>query len=231
MLLSSLVRPWVLFAVTVALLWAQSVFTPWAAQVQPRLWLYDLLFYLRYVLVFWAIAEVLHLAFHWNEPRKRYSLLPLGCTLFAASAAAIYQYSESGTRWRVAASHEALAAAAEEDFSDARRRAGHFLVDSVRQPCPGQHWLWLGRPHGGGTGTNIALVRSGSQRPMTPSGDVYAFWQARGGWWVAYQHAARDHQAAAQRRTITPCVPGRIVQSQRQGVDWVSDGRSALPPR
>jgi hypothetical protein len=220
-----------LLAVTLSMIWAHSVFTPWAAHVQPRLWLYDLLFYLRYVLVFWAVAEALHLAFHWNQPRKRYTLLPLVCTILAAWAASMYQHSESGMRWRVAASHGALASAAEADFSDARRRAGHFLVDSVRQPCPGQHWLWLGRPHGGGTGTNIALVRTGEQRPMTPSVDVYAFWPARGGWWFAYQHAARDHQVPAQRTTITPCAPGRILGAQRQGLSWVSDGQRALHSR
>lgn len=216
---------------TLAMIWAQSVFAPWADDVQPRLWLYDFLFYARYVLVFWAVAEALHLAFHWTEPRRQFALLPLALTILAACAALIYQYSEAGVRWRVASSHEPLEAAAATDFSDSRRRAGHFLIDTVRQPCPGQHWLWLGRPHGGGTGTNIALVRTGVRIPMTPSGDVYAFWPAKGGWWFAYQHAARDQQALARRSTLMSCEPGRILQSQRQGFDWVSDGRSALPPR
>lgn len=228
--LSSPIRTWTLLAATLATIWAHSVFTPWAVHVQPHLWLYDLLFYLRYLLGFWAIAELLHLGFHWNGPRRRYTLLALACTILAGWAAWMYQHSEAGARWRVAVSLERLASAAETDFSDTRSRAGHFLVDTVRQPCPGQPWLWLGRPHGAGTGTNTALVHAGDQRPMTPAGDVYAFWPARHGWWFAYQHAARDRQVPAQRTTIT-CAPGRILDSQRQGSAWVRAGQRALPSR
>lgn len=228
MTLSSALRPWALLAATLAWLWASSIFTPWAEDRLPRLWLYDILYYLRYVLIFWALAEVIHLVFHWRQPGKRRALLPLAGTILAAIVAWVYQSSEAGLRWRVDASSEAASAMAEAGFSSQRRRAGHFLVDTVREPCPGQAWLWLGRPHGGGSGTNVALVRTGARPPQSPSGEAYAFWPATPAWWIAYQHAARDVRSAAHPIALAACVPGRVLQRQREGMAWVEAGRRGL---
>ncbi|CAN5676734.1 hypothetical protein BH23PSE2_BH23PSE2_01270 [soil metagenome] len=228
MILSSALRPWALLAATLAWLWATSIFTPWAADRLPRLWLYDLLYYLRYVLIFWALAEAIHLGFHWRQPDKRRALLPLTGTVLVAIVAWAYQSSEAGLRWRVDASSEPASAMAMAGFSDERRRAGHFLVDTVREPCPGQPWLWLGRPHGGGSGTNVALVHTGPQPPHSPSPEAYAFWPAAPGWWIAYQHAAHDHRNAVHPSVPAACVPGRVLQRQREGQAWVEAGRRAL---
>ena len=65
----SSLRLWVLLAATLGWLWASSVFAPWAADRAPRLWLYDLLFYLRVVLLAWAAAEVLRCALRRTWPR------------------------------------------------------------------------------------------------------------------------------------------------------------------
>jgi hypothetical protein len=223
----SVLRPWALFAATVAWLWASSIFTPWAADRLPRLWLYDTLYYLRYVLIFWALAVAIHLGFHWRQPDKWRALLPLAGTVLAAGFAWIYQSSEAGLRWRIDASREPATALAEAGFSDQRRRAGHFLVDTVREPCPGQAWLWLGRAHGGGSGTNIALVRTGAQAPQSPAGEAHAFWPATPGWWIAYQHAARDLSRTAHPTAPAACVPGRVLERQREGMAWVDAGRRA----
>lgn len=228
---ASSLRPWCLLAATLAWLWASSVFTPWAADRLPRLWLYDTLFYLRYVLLLWAAAEAACLAFHWRDRRARHALLPLAGTLLAAGTAWVGLHSEAGLRWRVAASESALAAVADSGASDVRRRAGHFLVDSVRQPCRGQAWLWLGRPHGGGTGINLALVRSGAAPPRTPAADAFAFWPAGDGWWVAYQHAARYRDAVATGAGTPACPRGRILSRQREGLALVEAGRRALRDR
>src|SRR5688572_32389413 len=61
MRLPSPLRLWILLAAIVAWLWAGSVFTPWAGDRAARLWLYDFLFYMRFVLLFWAAAEVLRM--------------------------------------------------------------------------------------------------------------------------------------------------------------------------
>jgi hypothetical protein len=38
-------------------LWAGSVYSPWAEDLDPRLWLYDFLFYSGYILLFWVLVE------------------------------------------------------------------------------------------------------------------------------------------------------------------------------
>lgn len=234
-------RLWMLLAAIVAWLWAGSVSTPWAADRAPRLWLYDLLFYLRFVLLFWAAAEVLRIALHRARPRLA-EAWPLALTALVVLVAHTYQHREAGLRWKLAASHDALVAAARAGTSDRRRRAGHFLVDSVRMPCSGQvAWLWLGRPFGGGTGINLALVHAGERAPATPFPDAFAFWRATGGWWLAYQHAGRyqramqqhvlrqhtlEQQAPRQHRSpVAACGTGTVLSRHRQGQDFIADGR------
>ena len=45
------VRVAALFACVPAWLWLWSIHTPWAADLAPRLWLYDVLYYARVLLV------------------------------------------------------------------------------------------------------------------------------------------------------------------------------------
>jgi hypothetical protein len=223
-------RPWLLLASGLAWLWAASAFTPWAADPAPRLWLYDTLFYLRYALLFWAAAEALHLAFHWREPVARRTALPMALALFVAIAAWTAAHTEAGLRIRVLASARALDSLADRRHVDGRVRTGHFIVDSVRTPCPGQTWLWLGRPYGGGTGTNLALVRAPALVPHTPRGPAFRFWQVDEAWWLAYQHAAHYHRDTPGDIAST-CAPGRTVQRHRDGARFVDDGRRALHER
>jgi hypothetical protein len=222
-------RPWILLLATLAWLWANSVFTPWAEDRAPVLWLYDLLFYLRFVLLFWGGGELLRLALRRGS---RTDTVPLAATVLVVLVALGYQHSETGLRWKIAASSDALAAIAHDGDSDRRRRVGHFIVDSLRMPCANakQAWLWLGRPHGGGTGTNLALVRGGDHPPATPLHDAFAFWPARDGWWLAYQHGGRYQRALAQRTPgdANACVPGVVLSRHRQGLALVADGRHAL---
>jgi hypothetical protein len=221
-------RPWLLLAATVAWLWAASVYTPWAADRAPRLWLHDTLFYLRYVLLAWAAAEALHLGFHWRDRAARRTVPPLAITLILAVAAWASVHTEAGLRLRVAASAGALGSLATQRHHDTRIRAGHFLVDSVRTPCPGQTWLWLGRPYGGGTGTNAALVLAPAAVPDTPRDSAFRFWQVDQQWWLAYQHAAHYHRHAADE-AASKCRPGRAVRGHRDGTRFLHDGRRALP--
>lgn len=217
-------RCWSLLAATLAWLWANSVFSPWAVDVAPRLWLYDLLFYLRFALLFWATAEVLRIALRRSRPRWA-ETSPLALVLLAVLAAQAYQHGETGLRWKLAASNDALLAAASAGHSDQRRRAGHFLIDSVRKPCGQAAWLWLGRPFGGGTGINLALVHAGERTPATPFPDAFAFWRATGGWWLAYQHGRR-YQRAMQGHSsqVAACSAGSVLSRHRQGQAFIADG-------
>jgi hypothetical protein len=222
-------RPWILLLATLAWLWATSVFTPWAEDRAPRMWLYDLLFYLRFALLFWGGGELLRLAL---RRASAMDVVPLAAAAFAVAAALVYQHSETGLRWKVADSREALIAASKAGHDDRRRRVGHFIVDGVRLPCAGtrQAWLWLGRPHGGGTGTNLALVWGDGQRPATPLRDAFAFWPAGSGWWLAYQHGVRYRRALARRQPgdAGTCVPGVVLSRHRQGLALVADGRATM---
>lgn len=219
-------RLWMLLVATVAWLWAGSVFTPWAADLAPRLWLYDLLFYLRFVLLFWAGAEVLRIALRRARPRLA-EAGPLALVALATILASSYQHAEAGLRWKLSASGHSLVATANAGDSNQRHRAGHFLVDSVRTPCStGETWLWLGRPLGAGTGINLALVRGGERAPATPFVDAFAFWHATDGWWLAYQHAGRYQRALQQHgSSLAPCHAGLVLSRHRQGQAFIADGR------
>jgi hypothetical protein len=221
-------RPWLLLLATLAWLWATSVFTPWAEGRAPRMWLYDLLFYLGFALLFWGGGELLRLA---SRRGPAMDAAPLAVAALVVAAALGYQHTEAGLHWRIADSRAALAAAAHAGYSDRRRRVGHFIVDSVRLPCTGtrQAWLWLGRPHGGGSGTNLALVWGDGRRPATPLQDAFAFWPAGNGWWMAYQHAGRYRRAITRHAAgaAGTCTPGEVVSRHRQGVALVAEGRRA----
>ena len=224
-------RPWLLLLATLAWLWATSVFTPWAEDRAPRLWLYDLLFYLRFALLFWGGGELLRLALRRAPSVDVVPLAVAGCVVIVALG---YQHTAAGLRWKIEASSNALATAARTDNvdNDRRRRVGHFIVDSVRLPCARtqQAWLWLGRPHGGGSGTNMALVWGNGRRPATPLHDAFAFWPAGNGWWVAYQHAGRYQQAIVRQQAgaTEACTPGMVLSRHRQGTALVAEGRLAL---
>ena len=112
-------RPWILLLATLAWLWANSVFTPWAEDRAPRLWLYDLLFYLRFVLLFWGGGELLRLALRRGS---RTDAVPLAATVLVVLVALGYQHSETGLRWKLAASSDALAATAHDGEPDCRQR-------------------------------------------------------------------------------------------------------------
>ena len=226
MRLSPSLRLWILLAATLLWLWASSVFTPWAADRAPRLWLYDLLFYLRFVLLLWGVAEILHLALQRQLATPLRRAMPLAATVVVVLVAWAYDRSEAGLRWKVSASHDALTVTARDGYDDRRRRAGHFLVDTVRVPCGNaQPWLWLGRPHGGGSGINLALVRSDHRVPVTSEPDAFVFSPLAHGWWMAYQHAGRYHRAVQQRGEAVPCVAGTVV-THPQGQAFIED---ALP--
>lgn len=220
MRLPSSLRLWTLLAAVLFWLWASSVFTPWAEDRAPRLWLYDLLFYLRFVLLFWAAAEGLRLAWRRESRTSMRQALPLAAIVAVVLAAWTYERTVTGLRWKVSSSRDALAAVARDGYGDRRRRAGHFLVDTTRAPCgDAQPWLWLGRPHGGGTGINLALVRSDSV-PATPEPEAFAFSPVADGWWMAYQHAGHYRRALQQRRdssATAACVVGTVV-THRQGL-------------
>ena len=237
MRIPSPLRLWMLLAATVAWWWAGSVFTPWAGDRAARMWLYDLLFYLRFALLFWAAAEVLRLVLARTRPRPA-EVVPLATAALSVVIALGYGFSEHGLRWKLAASHAALIAAADTGHSDQRRRVGHFLVDSVRVPCDDHAtWLWLGRPFGAGTGINLALVHAEGRVPATPFPDAFAFWHAVDGWWLAYQHAGRYQHAlqrqqqarpramSSHRSEVATCSPGRVLSRHGQGQAFVSAGR------
>ena len=215
------VRLALLVAATSAWLWAMSPYTPWAAGRAPRPWLYDLLFYARVALLVWAAAEVAYALFRdaWRSPG---AVVLLGTVLATWLGAAAYDDSGIGWRWRVRASGAALAAVAQAGDSDQRQRVGHLLIDTVRTPCGARSpWLWLGRPHGGGSGINLALVRGNGAVPRTPVRDAFVFLALGEGWWLAYENAARHHAAAPQRA----CVPGTAVGTHRAGVAHVDATR------
>lgn len=217
----SSLRPWMLLAATLGWLWANSVFAPWAADRAPRLWLYDLLFYLRFALLAWAAVEVLRFALRRTAPRpaEAAALVSVALVLLAAQA---YQHTEAGVRWKLAASHDALLAVAGAGHDDQRRRAGHFLVDGVRTPC-GAAWLWLGRPFGGGTGINLALVHAGERAPATPFAEAFVFWHAADGWWLAYQQGDRYRRAVQRVNSERPaCRAGMVVQRHRHGQAFIA---------
>lgn len=214
-------RRWLLCLAVPVWAWSRSTLTPWAVSRAPRLWLYDALYYLGFALLAWALAE-LALAVFQRRRERAVTLLPLAVAAGLASAMLWWTCSEGGLRMQLRASANGLHRIASAGQGDVRQRAGVFLVDTVRAPCAAaEPWLWLGRPHGAGTGINRALVYSGPTMPHTPQRDAYAFWPVADGWWMAYQHARRDLAVAD---TPDRCAPGHALQSHRQGLAWIADG-------
>lgn len=204
-------------------LWASSIFTPWAESRDPRLWLYDLLFYARYGLLFWGLGELL---FAWQQfststlnrrQLRTHFLLLVICLLNSIAA---YTLSNTGLayRLRVQLSSVALASSQTAIIADQRHRTGLFLIDNQRAPCADQAWLWLGQAHGGGSGTNLALVYSAQGIPLSPDVAAFRFWPLADGWWLAYQNP-QAYFARAQQHLA--CRPGLKVNSHRQGLDFI----------
>ena len=107
----SSLRLWMLLAATIAWLWATSVFSPWAVDRAPHLWLHDLLFYLRFALLFWTAAEILRIILRRTRPRLA-EFSPLALMALIVLVAQAYQHEEAGLRWKLAASNDALLAVA-----------------------------------------------------------------------------------------------------------------------
>ncbi len=127
--------------------------------------------------------------------------------------------TEAGWHWRVHMSIEALAPYAVPAHADVRQRVGMLLVDTQREPCPGQSWLWLGRPFGGGTGINLALVHARKTAvPQSPQPEAFRFLWMHGNWWLAYHNP--DSYSAATGGTIV-CVEGLRVASHAQGLRFI----------
>lgn len=223
MRLTTPLRLWTLLALALAWCWASSVFTPWAIDLAPRLWLYDVLFYARVLLLFWGTCELLRALL--RRDWRRSTLGPLGLVLLVAALAWAYADSETGWRWKVAASSDVLRASASTGDHDIRHRAGHFIVDTVRHPCAADEpWLLLGRPHGAGSGTNLALVHAGDGPPQSPFAEAFAFRPVRDGWWLAYKHAANYRGAVADGVAIR-CAARRVLHRHRDGRAFIDAGR------
>lgn len=214
-------RRWALCLALPVWAWARSPLTPWAVDREPRLWLYDALYYLGFVLLAWTAAELASAIFQARRARVR-TVLPLAVAAIVALALWGWTHTGTGLRLQTQLSANALQHAAQGGHSDTRRRARTFLIDTVRAPCAAtEPWLWLGRPHGAGSGINRALVRSGDTVPKTPQHDAYAFWPVADGWWMAYQHARHD-LASADAPGV--CTTGRRLASHRQGMAWIAEG-------
>ena len=208
-----------LFGGVLAWLWLWSVHTPWAADLAPRLWLYDLLFYIRVVLVAWLLAEAAWWAWHPSQRRYVASLL-LGSALIAGTAGWAYSQTGIGWRLRVLASAPALDALAARGSGAPRQRAGQVLVDTVQFPCAaGTPWFWLGRPHGAGTGINLAIIRS-EALPRAPYADAFRLRHLDGDWWMAYQDGTRYH-ALQERGVASSCVEADTVRSHHAGMAFI----------
>jgi hypothetical protein len=203
-------------------LWLWSIHTPWATDLAPRLWLYDLLFYVRVALVAWTLAECALWCWH-PAQRGRLATLLLGSTLLAGLAGWMYARSGIGWKWRVAASAPTLDALATQAAGDSRQRAGHVLVDTMRFPCDGSTpWFWLGRPHGAGSGINLAIVRSDTL-PQAPFAASFRLRRIDGQWWMAYQHGAR-YQTMQGDRVAATCATPRQAASHRAGLAFIEAG-------
>lgn len=211
-----------LLACAVAWLWLWSIHTPWAADAAPRLWLYDLLFYARVVLIAWALAECAW--WYWQPTQRgRMASLLLGSTLLAGIAG--WTYAQTGFGWtlRVLASTRALDALAVQGRNDLRQRSGHVLVDTVRFPCDASTpWFWLGRPHGAGSGINLAVVRSDAM-PQAPFAGAFRIRHLDGRWWMAYQNGAHYH-AMQDNPAAAACGATRAAASHRAGMAFIAEG-------
>lgn len=131
-----------------------------------------------------------------------------------------YAHTSIGWRLRVLASTHALAALAAHGPGDLRQRAGHVLVDTVRLPCgAATPWFWLGRPHGAGSGINLALVRSDGP-PQVPFADAFRIRRIDDHWWMAYQNGGR-YLALQTQDDEAACRAPRTLPSHRAGMAFI----------
>lgn len=211
-----------LLACVVAWLWLWSIYTPWAKDLAPRLWLYDLLFYARVVLIAWALAECT--LWCWRPAQRGHlASLLLGGALLAGIGSWAYAQTGIGWTWRVMASTAALDTLAAKGNSDLRQRADHVLVDGLRFPCDAATpWFWLGRPHGAGSGINLAVVRSDA-RPLAPFAGAFRIRHLDGAWWMAYQNGAHYHAMQGDAASAA-CRATQPAPSHRAGMAFVHQG-------
>ncbi len=205
-------------------MWASSIFAPWVTSTDPKLWLYDILFYARFILLFWGVLELLYA---WQQLRNKSvlrkpaiaSTAVVGIAALIVSAYVYLMHTGNGFRIRVDMSVGKLRALQKPDFADRRQRAGWFLIDTQRRPCDDQSWLWLGQPHGGGTGTNLALVYSKNAVPKTPIIEAFRFWRVSDHWWLAYQNPQSYN---AHINDVAVCIEGKIVETHDQGMEFIN---------
>ncbi len=207
-------------------LWSGSIFAPWALSPNPRLWLYDLLFYTRFVLLFWGVIELLLACRQLRDgpglPKPAFvTISVVGFAAFCMSAYAFLMSTGDGYRLRVQMSSGDLALLKHPAYLDQRQRAGWFLIDNLRQPCIEQAWLWLGEVYGGGSGNNLALVYHQGKAPKTPSLEGFRFWPVSDHWWLAYQNPEKYQ---LQNDADAGCVEGLYVNSHREGMMFVKTG-------
>lgn len=218
------IRRWGVALAALVLAWAGSVYTPWAADAAPRLWLYDLVYYLRFAVLGWGLVEAGLLL---RGPVARIGRwVPLAIAASIAVAAAVAPRSGPALAARVRASAAPLRALVDGEAPGRRARAGHLIIDGLSRPCDArQPWLWIGRPHGAGSGTSLALVHAPEAPPQVPAGDAHRVRPLTGPWWIAYQHAARHVRATGGGRALrTACTPAARVSGHRQGLDFVDAG-------
>ncbi|MBF6024653.1 hypothetical protein [Lysobacter niastensis] len=219
-------------ALVLTWVWAGSVFTPWAEDLDHRLWLYDTRYYLGFALLFWGIAEAGIALYRVRRGTHRSAAAVLAMLALAGSvavSATALEHTATGLAWRTQWSAVALRTELGKGDSDLRHRSGWLLVDTRRHPCGTSPWLWLGRPFGGGTGTSLALVHSPHGAPATPDPDAFRFRPVNGGWWLAYQHGAAYRRGLDIRRGRS-CEPGTTVAKHTDGLRFVADGRAASLP-
>ena len=218
----TVLRVGALLACVAAWLWLWSIYTPWAQDLAPRLWLYDLLFYARVVLIAWVLAECAW--WFWRPAQRGYgATLLLGSALLAGIGGWAYAQTGIGWKWRVLASAPSLDALAAQGSNDLRQRAGHVLVDGLRFPCDATTpWFWLGRPHGAGSGINLAVVRSAAQ-PRAPFAGAFRVRHLGGDWWMAYQNGANYH-AMQGDTAMAACATTQAAASHRAGMAFVDEG-------
>lgn len=192
--------------------------------MDPRLWLYDLLFYTRFALLFWASFELIYacMQIRSSPGNRQYAIANIAVLSLPAAAVSAYlmlMHTGNGFRARVELSSEALDALRKPEYADLRQRAGWFLIDTQRHPCGDQPWLWLGNMYGGGTGNNLALVYSRDEIPDSPAAEAFRFWSVSGGWWLAYQNPASYYSGSLRS---DDCRTGAQVATHYQGMKFIT---------
>lgn len=216
-------RIYLFLIIFMAWLWAGSVFAIWSESLNPRLWLYDLLFYTRFVLLYWGCFEFLWACRQLQSvPDKRKRAIASACVLavLGLGAATVMYLMASGGGWKIKVqfSAEELGKHRVPVHVDQRQRIGWFLIDNRRNPCRDEPWLWLGEVYGGGTGNNMALVYSKRVLPKTPSSEAFRFWPLTDHWWLAYQNPKTYFK---NLKPDAPCVDGQAVATHGEGVDFI----------